>query len=81
MREFITADVYLAAAICTLTKHTPTLSTTGKQVHFHFPAIDEVYKVSSEFNSVALQVPVRAFVRSFVALKKLMYAELRDGEK
>jgi hypothetical protein len=50
-KEFITGDLYLAAAIKLLTNVEPAFKLEGKYAQFIFPASEDIYKAIAAYNS------------------------------
>ena len=48
---FVTADLYLAAAVVTLLRVNPALKIENGRVVFIFPASDELFKAMNAFNN------------------------------
>lgn len=51
MKLFETADLYLAAAICTLLNIQPTFKVENSKTLFVFPISDELYEAMNSYNN------------------------------
>jgi hypothetical protein len=84
MKEFITADVYLAAIIVCILKISPTYKTAQGKVLFVFPASDDLYRTINLFNNGIDTININAFeliqiikrLRSEMLTRKNMSFEL-----
>ncbi len=75
-KSFETFDIYISAFL-QLSGVSPNLQTKNNRVVFVFPAVDDVYKVMSNFTS-NVNVPVADFVTAIKTLRGRMLS-MRDA--